>query len=72
MQKLSAAWNQILKNEVFLGYLERFWSLPEPDSGRKAVPKAKELETLEFRHVWFRYPGTDEYALKDIQVVLKK
>lgn len=70
VEGISSAWNQVLKNEVFLGYLERFWDLPEPKDGAK--DKIEDLEELEFRHVWFRYPGAVEYALEDINVVLKK
>ncbi len=78
--EISVSWNQILKQEVFLGYLERFWELPEvEDKMKKKFSKVQmtekreliELISIEFRHVWFQYPGSAEYVLKDVSVILK-
>lgn len=70
VKEISAAWNQIIKNEVFLGYLDRFQKLPEGFGGNRTAEG--EMQCVEFRSVWFRYHGASEYALEDINVVLNK
>lgn len=70
VKNISAAWNQIIKNIVFLDYLERFRSLPERFDGDKEM--AGEMLCVEFKDVWFRYPGAEKYALEAVNVTLNK
>lgn len=76
VKRISAAWNQIIKNVVFLEYLECFRSLPERfeiGNGRKeATPYSGEMLSIEFRDVWFRYPGAEKYSLEAVNVTLNK
>lgn len=67
---ISAAWNQIVRNVVFLDYLERFRSLPERFAGEKELPEG--MLHIEFRDVWFRYPGAEKYSLEAVNVILNK
>jgi len=81
---ISAAWNQIIKNVVFLDYLERFRSLPErfeKDCGREEAAHSEEAAnpekaaqhkalSIEFKDVWFRYPGAEKYSLEAVNVTL--
>ncbi len=67
---ISAAWNQIIKNVVFLDYLERFRSLPERFDEEKEL--SGEMLYVEFRDVWFRYPGAEKYSLQAVNVTLNK
>lgn len=70
VKRISAAWNQTIKNVVFLDYLERFCSLPERFDGEKEL--LGEMLCLEFRDVWFRYPGAEKYSLEAVNVTLNK
>jgi len=75
VKKISAAWNQIIKNVVFLDYLERFHSLPERFDGDKGLNEASlhgEMLYIEFKDVWFRYPGAEKYSLEAVNVTLNK
>jgi ABC-type multidrug transport system fused ATPase/permease subunit len=51
-------------------YLE-FERLPNKRSS--GIRKVKDLEeaTIEFRHVYFKYPRSDEYTLKDVNIIIK-
>lgn len=70
VKKISAAWNQIIKNVVFLDDLERFRSLPERFGGDGEL--SGEMLHIEFRDVWFRYPGAKKYSLEAVNVTLNK
>lgn len=70
VKNISAAWNQIIKNVVFLDYLERFRRLPERFDGDKEL--AGEMLCIEFKDVWFRYPGAEKYSLEAVNVTLNK
>ena len=70
VKKISAALNQIIKNVVFLDYLERFRSLPERFDGDKEL--TGEMLNVEFKDVWFRYPGAEKYSLEAVNVTLNK
>jgi len=79
IKEISAAWNEFIKNETFLEYLDRFQNLPERfqgESTQSETDSEKVRESageflLEFRNVWFRYPGTDKYTLENINIQLK-
>lgn len=43
---------------------------PDPDDGQKIT--LTNMETIEFKNVSFAYPGTDDYALKNINFSLKR
>ena len=70
VKNISAAWNQIIKNVVFLDCLERFRSLPERFDGDPKL--SGEMMSVEFRDVWFRYPGAERCSLEAVNVILDK
>lgn len=73
VKKISGAWNQIIKNVFFLSYLERFQSLPERfEKAGENREGSHEMQSVEFRDVWFRYPGTQRYALEAVNVTLNR
>ncbi len=75
VKKISASWNQIINNTVSLEYLDRFRSLPERFDGDKELNGALlhgEMLHVEFRDVWFRYPGVEKYALEAVNVTLNR
>lgn len=70
VNNISASWNQIIKNVVFLDFLERFRGLPERFDGD--IELSGEMEQVEFRNVWFRYPGAERYSLEAVNVTLNR
>ncbi len=70
VKKISSGWNQIIKNVVFLDYLERFRGLPERFD--KNTGLSGEMLCIEFKDVWFRYPGAEKYSLEAVNVTLNK
>ena len=56
-----------MEDFVFLDYLERFRSLPERFEGDKEL--SDEMLHIEFRDVWFRYPGSEKYSLEAVNVM---
>lgn len=75
VKKISASWNQIINNIVSLEYLDRFRSLPQRFDGDKELNGALlhgEMLRVEFKDVWFRYPGAEKYSLEAVNVTLNK
>jgi len=62
---------QLFNNAAFLKPMREFLSLPDLlVKGNKPVPPPQEHGyNFEFRGVSFRYPGTEEYALRDLNLV---
>ena len=49
--------------------VEDFFNIPtHTESGSQKLRKSENNDTIEFRHVSFRYAGTQNYALKDINL----
>ena len=65
--------NELKTNEAFLkDYLDFFDIKNDMYQGTLAVEKRSDKKfDIEFRNVSFRYEGTEEYALKDINIKLK-
>ncbi len=70
VKSISAAWNQIIKNVAYLDYLERFRSLPERFDGNEEF--SGQVRYIEFKDVWFRYPGAEKYSLEAVNVTLNQ
>lgn len=54
-------------------YIQNLFSLLERDSLKsqeERLPFPEPFDCLEFRHVYFKYPGSDEFVLKDISFTL--
>ena len=79
VKEISGTWNQFIQNETYLEYLDRFQSLPErfysgsaqARMDSKGIQESVREFQVEFRDVWFRYPGTEKYALKNVNVQIK-
>ena len=67
---ISASWNLIINHIVSLDYLYRFRSLPERFDGDQKL--SGETLCVEFKDVWFRYPGAEKYSLETVNVTLNK
>ncbi len=65
---------QLARYGEFMKDLTAFVHLPEAEGATDlpAQEDVPEFETLEFQGVSFRYPGTDRYILKNMDMLLKK
>lgn len=71
--QLSRCVNDLSKNREYLRDLSAFVNLSELE-GVTDLPSCKEMEvdSLEFKNVSFKYPGTDNYILKDLSFNIEK
>lgn len=61
--------NMNLDIEEYLNFLKT------PSKQRKMgniIPKFKKGSVIEFKNVWFKYPGSDIYALKNVNLTIKE
>jgi ATP-binding cassette subfamily B protein len=62
--------NRLYENGLFMDNLFSFFKLA-PQMARSehpAIMPARFEQGLEFRHVWFRYPGREDWALRDVSL----
>ena len=72
VEGLSWSISQLYSNSLFVGNLFEFLDFaPQPiQQGDRRVPERLE-RGIEFRHVSFHYPGTQERVLEDVNLFLK-
>jgi len=72
VEALSWSVSEVYVNHLYLGNLYEFldFSTPSMKQGTKLVPE-RLSQGIEFRGVSFKYPGTEEMVLKDINLFLK-
>lgn len=62
-----SSWLELFKNsrylEQFLTFVNASQSAGQ-DAGTQECPER--IESVAFEHVWFRYPGTEQYVLQDL------
>jgi subfamily B ATP-binding cassette protein MsbA len=69
-KRLAAAHNGLQQARAYIERIDEVLDLPpEHDGTREAAPFAREIA---FDHVTFRYPGREEYALRDVSLTVKK
>ena len=58
---------------IYFNELDKYVNIPETlrDNEKKPLPQ-KTGYTISFKHVSFRYPGQDTYALKDISITISE
>lgn len=62
-----------LMNQVhFIEPLEAFFALPDEAEEPGAAAAPSEIESIEFRDLWFRYPKTEEWILRGISFTIRK
>lgn len=59
----------VWSNEYFKD-MNLFWNMEEEESNKKELES--DFESLEFKNVSFKYPGTDKYVLKDLSFKIFK
>jgi ATP-binding cassette, subfamily B, bacterial len=62
--------NRLFENGLFMDNLFSFLNLaPQMAVAEHPRPMPKKImQGLEFRHVWFRYPGREDWALRDLNL----
>jgi ATP-binding cassette subfamily B protein len=62
--------NRLYENGLFMDNLFGFLNLaPQMALTERPIPMPREVKQgLEFRHVWFRYPGREDWALRDLNL----
>lgn len=72
VEALSWSISQLYENHLYLGNLFDFLDFaPRPFSQGKHLVPERLQEGIEFRGVSFKYPGTEEWVLRDINLFLK-
>lgn len=80
MMREGAAGSCYFVNDLYsvtrdIGYIEEFLNMENEiindEALNKPAPVVSHSCTFEFRHVWFRYPETEEYVLEDINLFIK-
>ena len=62
-----------MTNSLFIDNLKKFFNyVPKIDESAGGLIPPKEVESLEFRNVSFRYPGQEGYALNNVSLVFKR
>ena len=71
-QGLFDNFNRLYENGLFMDNLFGFLKLtPQMPVSARPVPMPQTLTRgLEFRNVWFRYPGRDDWALRDLNLTI--
>ncbi len=64
--------NRLYENGLFMDNLFSFLDLtPQMPTAARPVPMPQHFRRgLEFQHVWFRYPGREDWALRDVNLVI--
>ncbi len=58
--------NDIFQNYLFVNDYETFMDLPEEDQLSGIHFPEKIIEGIDFQHVWFKYPQSNNWILKDV------
>ncbi len=64
--------SQLIQDKEYFKDLTKFVELDEERLIGSCNPENEEIETIEFKDVYFKYPGTNEYILKGISFQLEK
>lgn len=70
--ELSNTMSEIARNTEYLKDLTAFAGLPETEGALDLPKESMTFDSVEFRHVSFRYPGTERYILKDFCLRMEK
>lgn len=62
----------LVKNIEFIYPLFTYMEMDLADNEGKGKIQISNINTVEFRNVWFRYPGTDNYTLENINITIYK
>lgn len=73
MNNFENAISKTMTNSLFINNLKQFFNYtPKIDESAGGITPPKNVETIEFRNVSFRYQGQEGYALKNVSLVFKR
>ena len=61
----------IFEDGLYIQNLFEFLDMKTKEKDGKMLPFKKDFQTIEFRNVWFKYPESERYILKDISFTLE-
>lgn len=72
--ELTDVMSEFVKNKEFLKDLTAFFALSETEGALDLPCDTRDFkfENIEFKNVYFKYPGTEKYILKDFSLLLQK
>jgi len=71
IEDITASLAELCVIDIQVGDYRDFMAIP--DSGKKNEPREiKSIDKIEFKNVWFAYPGTKKYILKNINLCIGK
>ena len=72
--ELTSVTSKLVRNREFLKDLTTFFALSETEGALDLPIDTKDLnfESIEFKNIYFKYPGTEKYILKDFSLLLQK
>ena len=63
---------QLHERSMYVDEMNHFFSIPNKNYGKgTAKPKFDKNSVIEFKNVSFKYPGSDNYALKNFNIKIK-
>lgn len=68
---LASGIDTLIKNKEFLCELHKFFDLDEENISFNVKNQNKIFESLEFKNVWFKYPNSEKYVLKNLNLIIK-
>ncbi len=63
--------SEIYENNLFIAELIEYFRETEEDDTSSSAPLPKKIESIQFKDVWFKYPGTEDWALRGVTFELK-
>ncbi|HKA88908.1 MAG TPA: ABC transporter ATP-binding protein [Haliangiales bacterium] len=69
-QSVLAAIGSMFEDNLYMSNLFNYLGIKTTDRGRKELPAAREEKGIRFEGVGFRYPGSEKWALRDINVFI--
>lgn len=61
----------IIESRKKLDYYEKFLNWDEYTGGHEGI-KIDTIDKIEFASVWFKYPGNEQFTLRDISFIIRK
>ncbi len=71
LSAVSGSYLKLTANALKISDYQEFISIPQKQfSAGSRTPEFSKNSTIEFRNVSFKYPGSERYALKDVNIVI--
>jgi len=72
LSRLFGVWLDLARNSLDVLEMIDFFDIPSQQyNAGNLTPVFDENSTIEFKNIWFKYPGNDRYVLKDMNITIK-